>query len=58
VIRWLEAQEKVNGSLKIIAIADHIPGQVSKKHFEELWLPYTAVQTVANPTGTESGDPT
>ncbi len=49
VIRWLEAQEKVNGSLKIIAIADHIPGQVSKEHFEELWLPYTNAVTEAFP---------
>lgn len=41
VIRWLEAQEKANGPLKRIALADHLPGQISQDHFEEFWRPYT-----------------
>jgi uroporphyrinogen decarboxylase len=41
VLRWLRAQEEVNGTLKRIGIADHIPGQVGADHFEEFWLPYT-----------------
>ena len=41
VIRWLKAQEEINGSLRLVSIADHIPGQVSRAHFEEFWLPYT-----------------
>ncbi len=41
VLRWLKAHENINGSLKRIAIADHIPGQISREHFEEFWLPYT-----------------
>jgi uroporphyrinogen decarboxylase len=41
VLRWLRAQEKINGSLKRIGIADHIPGQISQEHFEEYWLPYS-----------------
>lgn len=52
VIRWLEAQEKVNGSLRCISIADHIPGQVSRGHFEEFWLPYTNRVTDAFPAAT------
>lgn len=46
VIRWLRAHEDVNGKLRRIGIADHIPGQVSVEHFEEFWLPYT--QQIAN----------
>ena len=41
VLRWLKAQEKINGRLKRIGIADHIPGQISQEHFEEFWLPYS-----------------
>ncbi len=41
VLSWLKAHEPINGPLKRIAIADHIPGQVSREHFEEFWLPYT-----------------
>ena len=41
VIKWLKAQEEVNGPLKRIALADHIPGQISRDHFEEFWLPYS-----------------
>jgi uroporphyrinogen decarboxylase len=52
VIRWLEAQEKVNGALKVVSIADHIPGQVSRAHFEEFWLPYTRRVADAFPVAT------
>jgi uroporphyrinogen decarboxylase len=41
VIRWLKAQEKVNGRLKRLGLADHLPGQISEEHFEEFWLPYS-----------------
>ncbi len=41
VLRWFRAQEKVNGPLKLIAIADHLPGQIRPEHFEEFFLPYT-----------------
>lgn len=41
ILDWLYAQEKVNGRLKRITIADHIPGQISLKHFEEFFIPYT-----------------
>jgi uroporphyrinogen decarboxylase len=41
VIKWLKAHEQVNGPLKRIAIADHIPGQINREHFEEFWLPYS-----------------
>ena len=41
VIGILKAHEKINGPLKRIAIADHIPGQVSLEHFEEFFLPCT-----------------
>lgn len=49
VIRWLEAQERINGSLKRIILADHIPGQVSRSHFEEFWIPYTNTATLSFP---------
>jgi uroporphyrinogen-III decarboxylase len=39
VISWLEAQEEVNGPLKRIALADHLPGQISPDHFQEFWRP-------------------
>ena len=41
VIKTLKAHEKINGPLRRIAIADHIPGQVSLDHFEEFFLPCT-----------------
>ena len=49
VIRWLRAHEDVNGKLRRIGIADHIPGQVSVEHFEEFWLPYTQQIAMAFP---------
>lgn len=33
VIRWLRAHEDINGTLRRIAIADHIPGQIGLQHF-------------------------
>lgn len=41
VISFLEAHQEVNGPLKRIALADHIPGQVSQELVEEFFLPYT-----------------
>ncbi len=41
VILWLKAQESINGSLSRLAIADHLPGQISRDLFEEFWLPYS-----------------
>ena len=41
VIKWLKAHESVNGPLKRLAIADHLPGQISGEQFEEFWLPYS-----------------
>lgn len=41
VINWLRACQGVNGTLKRIVLADHIPGQVSAEHVEEFFIPYT-----------------
>ena len=41
VIAWLGAHEAVNGPLRLLALADHIPGQVSRAHYEEFFVPYT-----------------
>jgi len=41
VILWLKAHEPINGPLKRLAIADHLPGQISRDQFEEFWLPYS-----------------
>ncbi len=41
VIAWLKAQQEINGPLKLITIADHIPGQVNLQHYEEYFIPYT-----------------
>lgn len=40
IILWLKAQEKINGKLKRLFIADHLSSQVSPAHFEEFYLPY------------------
>ena len=41
VIHWLESHQAVNGPLRRIALADHLPGQISLAHFQEFWKPYT-----------------
>ncbi len=40
LIRWLKAQEKVNGTLKRVLIPEHIYTQLSPEHFEEFCFPY------------------
>lgn len=40
LIRWLKAQEKVNGELKILILVDHLPGNISLKHSKEFAFPY------------------
>jgi len=40
LIRWLKAQEKVNGNLKRVFIPEHAHAQVSPEHFEEFCFPY------------------
>jgi uroporphyrinogen-III decarboxylase len=40
-IRWYRAHEAVNGALKRLILVDHLPGQISREHFEEFVLPYT-----------------
>jgi len=40
LIRWLKAQEKVNGKLKRVFIPEHAHAQVSPEHFEEFCFPY------------------
>jgi uroporphyrinogen decarboxylase len=40
VLRWLEAQQVINGPLKRLYIADHIPSQIRIEHLEEFALPY------------------
>jgi uroporphyrinogen decarboxylase len=40
LIRWLRAQEKVNGKLKRLVIPEHAHAQVSPEHFEEFCFPY------------------
>ncbi|MBL7225250.1 MAG: hypothetical protein ISS59_03875 [Desulfobacteraceae bacterium] len=52
VIRWIKAQENVNGRIKRLGIADHIPGQISLQHFEEFWLPYSNRVVEAFPNAT------
>jgi uroporphyrinogen decarboxylase len=39
-LKWLRAQEDVNGKAKRLFLLDHIPGQISPAHFEEFCLPY------------------
>jgi uroporphyrinogen decarboxylase len=41
-IRWLRAQEQVNGRLKRIYLFDHTPARVGPQHFEEFVFPYLA----------------
>ena len=41
VIKWLSAIQEINGPLKRLGLADHIPGQVAVEQFEEFWLPYS-----------------
>jgi len=40
VLAWLEAQQQINGKLRHLVIADHLPSQVSREHFKEFCLPY------------------
>ena len=40
LIRWLHAQEKVNGRLKRLFIPEHAPAQLSRQHFDEFSFPY------------------
>jgi len=40
VLRWIKAQEKVNGRLKQLVVIDHMPAQVSANAFEEFCFPY------------------
>jgi len=39
-IRWLKAQEGVNGTLKRVYFFDHTPARVGPAHFEEFVFPY------------------
>lgn len=39
-IKYLHACEKINGRMKRLAVADHVPAQISPEHFQEFWLPY------------------
>jgi uroporphyrinogen-III decarboxylase len=52
VLRWLRAHEAVNGPLKQIALADHVPGQIRPEDFEEFFLPYTNRVPEAFPAAT------
>ncbi len=52
VINWLEAHEPINGNLKLLAIADHLPGQISRDQFEEFWLPYSNLVLAEFPEAT------
>jgi uroporphyrinogen decarboxylase len=40
ILRWIGAQEKVNGRLKQLILIDHMPAQVSAEQFEEFCFPY------------------
>lgn len=40
IIKYLKATEKINGKIKRLAVADHIPTQISPEHVKEFWLPY------------------
>jgi uroporphyrinogen decarboxylase len=40
VLRWIRAQEKVNGRLKQLVVIDHMPAQISADAFEEFCFPY------------------
>ncbi len=39
-IRWVQAQEKVNGALKFLVVVDHIPANLSVPLLEEFAVPY------------------
>ena len=41
VIRYLQAQEKINGKLRRIVMPDHVASVIGPSYFEEYWLPYT-----------------
>ena len=40
IMNWLKAQQRMNGKIKRLFVADHMPTQVSSSHFEEFCLPY------------------
>ena len=39
-IRYLKAQEKINGKLKRVCIGDHLATQISPAHCREFFIPY------------------
>jgi uroporphyrinogen decarboxylase len=39
-LRWLLAQQKINGPLKLLILIDHLPAIVSLRYFEEFAFPY------------------
>jgi len=40
IILWIKAQEEVNGKIKRLFVADHMPHSLSSSHFEEFFFPY------------------
>ena len=38
LINWIYAQQKVNGKIKILIMPEHVPSQISEKHFLEFGL--------------------
>ncbi|NLN15838.1 MAG: hypothetical protein GX182_00790 [Firmicutes bacterium] len=40
IISYLKALEKVAGELKLVAMIEHVPGQISPEHFHEYAVPY------------------
>jgi uroporphyrinogen decarboxylase len=40
ILRWIQAQEKVNGRLKQLIVIDHMASQITPDQFEEFCFPY------------------
>jgi uroporphyrinogen decarboxylase len=40
ILRWVFAQEKVNGRLKQLIVIDHMASQITRDQFEEFCFPY------------------
>ena len=40
VLRWVRAQERINGKCKLLILVDHMPGNISVDCFEKYAFPY------------------
>jgi len=40
LLRWIDAQEKINGKIKLLILVDHLPGNISLNYSQEYAFPY------------------